>query len=294
MRRVIGALVLSAILAGSAAPAGAVFPGSNGAIAFIRFERLLRMEADGSGVERLASGAANPAWAADGARIAFSGRRRSGRTDIFVVDADGSGATALTRFRPGFNLTPSWSPDGSTIVFRHNDEEGDDLYTVSSDGSALTRLTTSPRIVESAPEWSPDGSRILFSRVRARSPLAEEELYIMNADGSGLVRLTDNGVPDFQPSWSPDGTRIVFVRESSTLGAKAFAMNADGSAATRLTDDAIEEFWPSFSPDGTRIVVARCVDFSCDLVMLDPDGSDPVALTHGPRLESQPDWQPVV
>lgn len=279
----------------SAAPAGAVFPGSNGTIAFSRPEKILVMEPDGSGIELLADGASDPAWSADGALIAFSGRRHNQRTDIFVMNADGSGATALTRFHPGFNLSPAWSPDGSTIVFQHSSADGNDLYSVRGDGSGLTQLTTSPRIVERTPEWSPDGTLILFSRLGPKGGfrLKNEELFVMNPDGSGLTRMTNNNVGDFQASWSPDGAQIAFVRQTAALGAKAFVMQADGTGATRLTSDEFEEFWPSFSPDGSRIVLARCFDFTCDLYLMDPDGTDLTQLTSGPRLESQPDWQAV-
>jgi TolB protein len=274
-------------------PAAAVFPGSNGQIAFTRPERIFVMEADGSGLTLVRRDAGDPAWSADGSTIAFSGRRPSNKTDIFVMAADGSDVTAVTRFHPGFNLSPAWSPDGATIVFQHSSAEGNDLYVVQRDGSGLTRLTTSPRIVERAPEWSPDGSSILFSRVGPKGGyrLKNEELFVMDPDGSNLTRLTDNNVQDLQGSWSPDGERIVFARETRDLGVKAFVMAADGTGASRLTDDAMEEFWPSFSPDGTRIVMARCADFTCDLYLIAPDGTDLVQLTSGNKLESQPDWQ---
>lgn len=299
MRRAAVALVAVAAML-VAEPAGAVVPGSNGLIAFTRPEKILVMQPDGSGIELLATGAADPAWSPDGTEIAFSGRRPSGKTDIFVMDEDGSNVRALTRFRPGFNLSPTWSPDGTTIVFRHSSAEGNDLYSVRADGSGLTRITTSPRIVESAPEWSPDGSRILLSRLGPAGGfrLNKEELYLMDPDGTDLVRLTDNNVQDSQASWSPDGERIVFVRQTTTgskfpFGSKAFLRDVDGGDAVRLTNDALEEFWPSFSPDGTRIVLVRCADFTCDLYLVDPDGTDLVQLTHGPRLESSPSWQAV-
>jgi Tol biopolymer transport system component len=64
----------------------------------------------------------------------------------------------------------------------------------------LRRLTTSARIVERTLEWSPDGAKILFSRVGPPGGflLENEELFLMNPDGSGITRLTDNGVQDFQ------------------------------------------------------------------------------------------------
>lgn len=273
--------------------AEAVFPGSNGRIAFTRPDRILTMEPDGSDVVVVRRNAREPAWNAAGTRIAFSGVRRSGRTDIFVMAADGSEVRDVTRFRPGFNLAPAWSPDGRSIVFVHNDRGGTDLYTVGRRGRNLTRLTTSPRIVERAPEWSPDGSRILFSRVRETGVPTDEDLSTIAPDGSDLTRLTRSRLHDFQGSWAPDGERIVFVRDTRRLGPKAFVMGADGSDATRLMSDAATEFWPSFSPDGTRIVLSRCEEFACDLYVIDPDGSNATRLTGSPALDSRPDWQPL-
>jgi TolB protein len=278
----------------SATPtAEAVFPGSNGRIAFTRPDRILTMEPDGSDVVVIRRNAGEPAWNAAGTRIAFSGARRSGKTDIFVMAADGSEGRDLTRFRPGFNLAPAWSPDGRTIVFVHNDREGTDLYTVGRRGRNLTRLTTSPRIVERAPEWSPDGSRILFSRVRETGMPTDEDLFTIAPDGSDLTRLTRSRLHDFQGSWAPDGDRIVFVRETRRLGPKAFVMGADGSDATRLTSDAPNEFWPAFSPDGARISLSRCEELACDLYVIDPDGSNATPLTGSSPLDSRPDWQPL-
>ena len=140
--------------------------------------------------------------------------------------ADGSEVRDVTRFRPGFNLAPAWSPDGRTIVFVHNDREGTDLYTVGRRGRNLTRLTTSPRIVERAPEWSPDGSRILFSRVRETGMPTDEDLFTIASDGSDLTRLTRSRL-GFQGAWAPDGDRIVFVRETRRAGPR-LVMGADG------------------------------------------------------------------
>jgi TolB protein len=290
-----GAIVLVAsvaVLLGAVPTADATFRGSNGRIAFTRLDRILTIAADGSDEQLLRRNAGEPAWNAAGTRIAFSAARRGGKSDIFLMAADGSAVRAVTRLRPGFNLTPTWSPDGRSIVFVHNSREGTDLYSVGRRGRNLLRLTTSPRIVERAPEWSPDGTKILFSRAREVGSPTDEDLYTIAPDGSDLTRVTTSRLHDFQGSWSPDGSRIAFVRETRRLGPKVFVMDAGGTDATRLTTDAVEEFWPAFSPDGTRIAVARCADFTCDLYLMDPDGSDPTQLTGSPGLDSRPDWQP--
>ncbi len=92
------------------------------------------------------------------------------------------------------------------------------------------------------PRWSPDGERIVFSSNRDGDPKNENsgEIYVMNADGSDVRRLTRYGFGAFRPSWSPDGKRMVFT---STHHAKStddkdfeiYVMDADGTNVQRLT-----------------------------------------------------------
>jgi len=78
----------------------------------------------------------------------------------------------------------------------------------------------------------------------------DSEIYLMNADGSGLTSLTDNSARDFAPACSPDGTRIAFV-STRDGDEEIYVMNADGSGQTNLTDNPAEDYHPVWSPDGT-------------------------------------------
>jgi uncharacterized repeat protein (TIGR01451 family) len=82
------------------------------------------------------------------------------------------------------------------------------------------------------PSWSPDGARIAFSSRRD----GNDELYVMNADGSGQTRLTSDPARDERPAWSPDGAKIVFesTRDPRVFDRDVFVMNADGSGVRRL------------------------------------------------------------
>jgi Tol biopolymer transport system component len=97
------------------------------------------------------------------------------------------------------------------------------------------------------------------------------EIYVMNADGSGLRRLTDTPGSEGHPAWSPDGTMIAFNSERNNLGerglgARIYVMNADGAGQRQLTE--IYGEYPDSSPDGRRIV------FSGDrLYIVNVDGS---------------------
>jgi len=83
---------------------------------------------------------------------------------------------------------------------------------------------------DGSPSWSPDGTKIAFCSTKD----GNAEIYVMNADGTGAIRLTNNPAWEDSPSWSPDGTRIAF--DSSRDGnTEIYVMNADGTGQTRLT-----------------------------------------------------------
>ena len=132
------------------------------------------------------------------------------------MNADGSGQTRLT-YDPEPDFRPSWSPDGRRIAFDSFRDENSEVYVMNADGSGQTRLTNHPAH-DFGPSWSPDGGRIAFASERDGNSFASDhdgnvEIYVLNADGSGQTRLTDNPAYDDTPSWSPDGGRIAFASE---------------------------------------------------------------------------------
>ena len=152
------------------------------------------------------------------------------------MQADGSGQTELPRNVP---FGGAWSPDGKRFAFAVVDTSPGDrtddakagLWVVNADGSNPRQLTR--YAVGSNPAWSPDGRRIAFRRRSA--PLGVEsipagpsaDLYVVNADGSGLRRLARNGGA---PAWSPDGRTIAFLHNR-----EVYIVKADGSDERRLT-----------------------------------------------------------
>jgi Tol biopolymer transport system component len=128
--------------------------------------------------------------------------------------------------------------------------------------------SSDPEIRDVAPTWSPDGSRIAFQSLRG----GNEDIYVMDADGSNLIRLTTSVAADMHPAWSPDGTRIAFV---SSRGADydIYVMNADGSGQTALTNgDGMDE-QPSWSSDGQRIAFTSDRNNDVGLYVMNADGS---------------------
>jgi Tol biopolymer transport system component len=196
-------------------------------------EGIYVMNADGAGLRRILSldrdlkdpvqvGGFAIHWSPDGTRIAFIRYDRTDRSSegqwiqqLMVMNADGSNLRALTQPEDGQVHSFSWSPDGTRIAFTRQFLEtqqlfGYDLYVMPADGGTPVALTHDGRSLE--PAWSPDGSRIAFVSRKPAQEFRRNGIYVMNADGTDVTRLTTVGTPDDSPAWSADGSAIAFVR----------------------------------------------------------------------------------
>jgi len=229
------------------------------------------MNADGSDVTQLTNHPFDdllPLFSPDGSRIDF-GRCGFGRCDIVVINADGSGErTVLFDGFPG-----AWSPDGNRIVLGR----GDGIWIINADGTGLVRVAD-PQFVT---DWSPDGRQLML----AHDFDGDFELYVMNLDGSGVTKLTDNNANDYPgrgAAWSrPDGTRILFTSDRGGTGEQnIYVMNADGTGVTQLTpNDGFNDVGPSWSPDATHIVFESNRAGDQQIFVMNADGSGITQLT---------------
>jgi Tol biopolymer transport system component len=129
-------------------------------------------------------------------------------------------------------------------------------------------------------------TRIAFTSSRD----GNDEIYTVNADGTGLTRLTDDASSDDYAVWSSDGHRIAFT---SQIGgdSKLVVMNADGSNVVRHALP--HSVWhPTWSPDGTRITYSALSDGSLNIWTVDADGGWPVLLFSERGWDGQPSWSP--
>ena len=184
------------------------------------------------------------------------------------VWADGSDTPVV------FGAQPKWSPDGTRIVFVTAWANDDRVAVVSvADPRAITYVTSfSTGGYNSAPAWSRDGQRIAYVNDRTGSP----ELYLVNADGTNTVRLTDGIGFTGEFAWSPDGSTIALARVVGGVR-DLYRMNADGSNLLRLTSNTAFAGRLAWAPGGTRLTF----DCGAEVCAVNADGSGLEQLTTG-------------
>jgi len=258
--------VLSLLLGLASTGAAAAQEGPR--IAFAHEGDIWIMNADGTGRSQLTFDPAqefDPSLSPDGQWIAFRSHA-GGDPQVHLIGTDGSAERNLTNSR-FTDYSPAFSPDGTQIAFASDRAaRGMNVWIMDADGTNLRQLTGIPGISE-YPSWSPDGTRLVFHCTFGRvleSGTGDFEVCAANADGTGLVQLTDAPGESKLPAWSPDGQWIAFA--------------SDRHGWPSLPDYLPEGYDPQNFGDE-------------DIYLMAPDGTGVRNLTQNPRQgETMPVW----
>ena len=233
-----------------------------------------------------------PVLSPDRKWIAFDGappgQRPLSQFDIQVVRRDGTGRRTLVP-SPDRETDPQWSPDGTALSYVRLAKADDQdwrkswIWTVRPDGTGAKRL-----VLGNNARWSPDGKRLVFSAPTADS---DGDLFVINADGSGLRRLLSTPQAEWPSDWSPNGRKILFTRQLFSGGfTDVFVVDFDGTNVRRLTHARYDDVGGTWSPDGKRIVFTSQRFRLAHLFVMRADGRGERQLTRRNAEDFEPSW----
>jgi TolB protein len=216
---------------------------------------------------------------------------RTGRKEIWVMDYDGANQHPVTKLG-SIALSPRISPDGSRLAFSGLSQNAWEILMFSLE---LNRMISSPRLggTNLSPAWAPDGTKLAVSSSRGGYP----NIYVMDASGGNVKRLTSGKGPDVAPSWNrKTGSQIAFVSGRTGLP-QIYTMESDGTNVQRMTDQGYAVS-PNWSPNGQFLTLSWMRKYgpgepgSNDIYLMDIASKQWVQLTHDGGRNDYPCWSP--
>jgi TolB protein len=292
---------------------------------------LFTMNADGSNLRQIMRSPPHTNddqvdWAPDGKHVLFSRNPAVGPHWIDVVNSDGTGLQSVVprcRKKPTFNRVPrgcadsgepSFTPDGGHVTFaratgrirrfkkfHYEQIEHAAVAIIAVDGTGEREILRLPRYAGDVhyPQMSPDGRRIVFERFNSplSKPRLTRALFVMNADGSGVHRVTPWKLEAGDgPDWAPDGSRILFRSNVDVDDERSqyYTVRPDGTGLTQISHFPFTRrrlFSATFSPDGQQIVFAKADAKGLgDVWIMNADGTNPHPVQTAKPWDSAPDW----
>lgn len=178
-----------------------------------------------------------PTFSPDGQRIAFVAGLNNSSGHLIIMNQDGTNISPTSITSANF---PDWSPDGSKILYTSPWGSPSGIFTNDLNTGEIIKIKSG--VMGAIASWSPDGQKIAFSM----KVDGNEEIYLINADRTGLTRLTNNSYNDSSPTWSQDGNWLTFTSDRNG-NSEIYIMKIDGTSQERLTTGTRENLWPDWS-----------------------------------------------
>ncbi len=182
---------------------------------------------------------------------------------------------------------PSWSPDGTKIVFTSNAQGYGSIWIMDFDGNneiAIPNTMYSSCFVNA---WNHDGTKVTFQKTIVDGS-SNKDVYVINIDGTDLSQITTDWQHEGTPAWSPDGTKIAYIKNSLSGGYDLWIMKSNGDDKQQITTNIFHLDYLSWSPDGTKIIFYSAVDRQ--IWMINADGTESTQLTFGEGNNFWPSW----
>ena len=240
------------------------------------------MRIDGTGRSRLTQGSAEHSsqrWSPSNDRIAYV--KNDGANSNIYVTLVSEEKTALLTSIGGYQVG-DWSSDGNSVAFTVQSGPDQGIYIRNPDGVNEYRVTDA---LDYNPIWSPDSRQLAFLSTRDKNA----EIYMMDADGGNLKRLTESDAPEYHLSWSPNGQSLLFVSERDG-NPEIYTVTKSGARPTRLTFNTIVDNQPVWSPGGKQIAFVSYLDGDADIFLMSADGKSQNRLTNNSAQDTNPAW----
>jgi uncharacterized protein YjdB len=209
-----------------------------------------------------------------------------------------SGAGVIDGLRPGRATVTAAAPWGKTAtadvfvvadLFVSSNRGGNPgIYQLRSGVADTLRAVLADSFANIQPALGPDRTRIAFSSNRAGS----YDLYLMDADGEKLQRLTTDPGREAEPVWTPDGTRLVYTVTRQSAQPQLYSLRPDGRPAQALTAEPGDNHSPAISVDGRSLAFVSTRDGNQEIYLMSVDGGTPRRVTRTGQRESQPRFLP--